>query len=198
MINRISRGISEAKMIELNFIFSLLVLTGMAILLLAAFYLQLFYHEIPCPLCLLQRVGYFGICLGIILNLRCHFSVRHEGWILLTTILLLIISVRQTLLDIYPRPGHEYIGSAIFGIHMPVWSIIVSVLLLLAYALRFIILGEGEYLQKVKLSSYPLLNKLALFLIGIIVILCAINLVSVFLQCGLDSCHTFSYRLLSN
>ena len=46
---------------------------------------------------------------------------------MLFALLLLIVSVRQTLLDITPRPGHSYVGSAVFGLHMPVWSVIISV-----------------------------------------------------------------------
>ena len=72
--------------------------------------------ELPCPLCLLQRVALFGVAFGIMLNFRHGFSYRNTGFSLLFAILLLVVAERQTLLDIYPRPGHEYIGSAILGL----------------------------------------------------------------------------------
>ncbi len=61
---------------------------------------------------------------------------QNTGFSLLFAIFLLIVSVRQSLLDIYPRPGHEYIGSAVFGLHMPVWSIIIALCLLIAFAAK--------------------------------------------------------------
>jgi len=86
-------------------------------------------------------VALLGVCFGIMLNFRHGFSYQNTGFSLLSAIFLLIVSVRQSLLDIYPRPGHEYIGSAIFGIHMPVWSIIIALTLLVAYAIKLAILG---------------------------------------------------------
>ena len=63
------------------------------------------------------------------------------------TIFLLVVSVRQSLLDIYPRPGHAYIGSPIFGIHMPVWSIIIALALLVAYAIKVTIVGSDAFMR---------------------------------------------------
>jgi len=100
------------------------------------------------------------------------------------------------LLDIYPRPGHEYIGSAIFGIHMPVWSIIIALCLLTAYAIKLAILGSYEYLREAELAEFPAIRKLASALNVYIILICVVNLVSVILQCGLGECHTFSYKLL--
>ena len=76
----------------------------------------------------------FGVAFGIMQNFRGGFSNQNTGFSLLFTIFLLIVSVRQSLLDIYPRPGHDYIGSAVLGIHMPVWSIIIALCLLIGRA----------------------------------------------------------------
>ena len=114
---------------------------------------------------------------------------------LLFALLLLIVSVRQTLLDIYPRPGHSYIGSAVFGLHMPVWSILIALAILLAFAIKLTVLGGGEQLRDARpapRSGQALPPSLSLYVIA----LCAINFVSVILQCGLGECHTFSYKLL--
>jgi hypothetical protein len=72
--------------------------------------------------------------------------------------LLVIISVRQTLLDIYPRPGHSYIGSAVLGLHMPVWSIVIATAILAAFAIKFAVLGD-EHLRDRQPS--PALGRLA-------------------------------------
>ena len=183
--------------IRLDDAFLLAVMLGIAAILTAAMTLQYANGELPCPLCLLERVALFGVCFGILLNFRCGFSGRNTGCSLLFAMLLLVVSVRQTLLDIYPRPGHAYIGSAILGIHMPVWSISIAVALLTAYALKLALLGGDEILRNADVSAQPhvkrLVDLLGLYLIALV----AINLVSVVLQCGLGECHTFGYKLLT-
>ena len=162
-----------------------------AAILTVAMVLQYYGNEIPCPLCLLQRVAMFGVCFGIIMHFRHGYSARHDGVSMLFALFLLIVSARQTLLDIYPRPGHEYIGSAILGLHMPVWSVVIAVTILLGFAVKFAVLG-GDYLRDQRPSS-ALGRLLSLYVIAIALI----NLGSVILQCGVDACHTSGYRLLS-
>ncbi|HKY86149.1 MAG TPA: disulfide bond formation protein B [Pseudorhodoplanes sp.] len=180
----------------LNYIYLLAMMAVIAGILTAAMTLQYGKGELPCPLCLLQRVALFGVCFGIMANVRGGFSYQNTGFSLLFAIFLLIVSVRQSLLDIYPRPGHDYIGSAVFGIHMPVWSIIIALCLLIAFAAKLAVLGGDQHLRDNDMKSFPLFaraaNALSLYVIG----LCAINLVSVVLQCGFGQCHTFGYQLL--
>lgn len=180
----------------LNYTYLLLVMFVIAGILTAAMTLQYVNGELPCPLCLLERVAMLGVCFGIMLNFRRGFSYQNTGFSLLFAIVLLVISVRQSLLDIYPRPGHEYIGSAIFGIHMPVWSIIIALALLIAYAIKLAILGGDEYLREADVSEFPAIRRIADILSIYVIALCLINLVSVVLQCGLGECHTFGYKLL--
>ena len=111
--------ISVERTEQINFVFLLAMLAVIAGILSAAMVMQYVYGELPCPLCLLERVALFGVAFGIIANLRGGFSYRNTGLSLLFALVLLIVSVRQTLLDIYPRPGHEYIGSTVLGLHMP-------------------------------------------------------------------------------
>ncbi len=86
-------------------IYLLGMMAVIAAILTAAMVLQYANGEIPCPLCLLQRVAMFGVCFGIILQFRHGFSYRNTGMSMIFSLFLLIVSVRQTLLDIYPRPG---------------------------------------------------------------------------------------------
>jgi disulfide bond formation protein DsbB len=181
---------------SLNYVYLLLVMLVIAGILTAAMTLQYANGELPCPLCLLERVAMLGVCFGIMLNFRHGFSYQNTGFSLLSAILLLVIAVRQSLLDIYPRPGHEYIGSAIFGIHMPVWSIIIALALLIAYAIKLAILGGDEYLREAEVAEFPAIRKIADALSLYVIAICVINLVSVVLQCGFGECHTFNYKLL--
>src|ERR1700743_2882303 len=114
----------------------LAMLLALAAVLTAAMVMQYAFGEIPCPLCLLQRYAMFGCCFGIIMQLRSPGSERGAGIGAIFAVLLLVIAVRQTLLDLFPRPGHSYVGSAVFGIHMPVWSVLIAVALLLGFAAR--------------------------------------------------------------
>ena len=180
----------------LNYTYLLLVMFVIAGILTAAMTLQYVNGELPCPLCLLERVAMLGVCFGIMLNFRRGFSYQNTGFSLLFAIVLLVIAVRQSLLDIYPRPGHEYIGSAIFGIHMPVWSIIIALALLIAYAIKLAILGGDEYLREADVSEFPAIRRIADILSIYVIAICLINLVSVVLQCGFGECHTFGYKLL--
>jgi disulfide bond formation protein DsbB len=181
----------------LNYVYLLLMMMVIAGIITAAMVLQYARGELPCPLCLLQRIAMFGVCFGIMQNFRRGFSYQNTGFSLLFTIFLLVVSVRQTLLDIYPRPGHAYIGSAVFGIHMPVWSIVIALCLLSAYAAKLAALGGDEYLNKAPPTEFPLVKRLADILSLYVIAICAINVISVFLQCGFNSCHTFGYQLLS-
>ena len=187
---------SQRLLALLNYVYLLLVMFVIAGILTAAMTLQYANGELPCPLCLLERAAMFGVCFGIMLNFRRGFSYQNTGFSLLSAILLLVIAVRQSLLDIYPRPGHEYIGSAIFGIHMPVWSIIIALSLLTAYAIKLAILGGDEYLREADLAQFSSIRKTAHLLSLYIIVICLINFVSVILQCGLGECHTFNYKLL--
>jgi len=179
----------------LTTLFYLSMLLVIAAILTVAMGYQYLNNEIPCPLCLLQRVALFGVCFGIIQNLRSGYSDRNAGWGLLFSVFLLIISVRQTLLDIYPRPGHGYIGSAVFGIHMPVWSVLIATALLIAFALKLAVLGGDAKQAGTKPGGA--LGFVAMLASLYVVALCVINLASVVVQCGIETCHTYEYRLLN-
>jgi disulfide bond formation protein DsbB len=178
----------------LNDLFQLGMMATLAAIMTAAMILQFYGNEIPCPLCLLQRVAMFGVCFGIVMHFRHGYSARHDGLSMLFALFLLIVSVRQTLLDIYPRPGHSYIGSAVLGLHMPVWSVVIAVTILSAFAIKFAVLGDENLRDR---SSPSAIGRLARLLSLYVIALALINLGSVILQCGLDACHTSGYRLLS-
>jgi disulfide bond formation protein DsbB len=170
-----------------------LMLLALAGVLTAAMGFQYLDGEIPCPLCLLERAAMFACCFGLIRQLRDGGSQRGAGIAMISTVLLLVISVRQTLLDIVPRAGHAYIGSAVFGLHMPVWSVLVAVALLIGFAVRLAILGGQNWAPKAERS---MLSRLGYGLGLYVAILCAINFISVLVQCGFGQCHTTGYALL--
>jgi disulfide bond formation protein DsbB len=177
----------------LNDLVLLAMMLAIAAILTVAMILQYYGGEIPCPLCLLQRVAMFGVCFGIILHFQHGYSAQNTGISMLFALFLLIVSARQTLLDIYPRPGHSYIGDAILGLHMPIWSVVIAMAILTAFAIKLAVLG-GEDLRDIQPS--PVLARIARLLVLYMVAIGLINFASVVVQCGLDACHTSGYRLL--
>ena len=59
--------------------FDISALIGLSAVLLVAFYYQLVLGEFPCPLCLLQRVGFIVAGVGVILNLTYGQKLRTTG-----------------------------------------------------------------------------------------------------------------------
>jgi disulfide bond formation protein DsbB len=169
------------------------MLIALTAVLTAAMVMQYAFGEIPCPLCLLQRYAMFGCCFGIVMRLRSTHSERGAGIGAIFAVLLLVISVRQTLLDLSPRPGHAYFGSAVFGIHMPVWSVLISVALLAGFAVRLAVFGAPR-----SSALSPMMIRLTQSLALYVLLICAINFVSVIAQCGMGECHTTAYVLFSS
>lgn len=184
----------------------LVMLAAVAGVLTAAMVLQIGFGDVPCPLCLLQRVALFGCAFGFIRELRGDATTegtdrdthRGTGIALGCAVLLLVIAARQALLDIVPRPGHAYVGEAVLGLHMPVWSVVIAVALLAGTAARLAHFGTPHAAPAGRDSPsrhWPLescTRGLELYL----VLLCALNVIAVVLQCGLGACHTEGYRLL--
>jgi len=185
--------IAPSTLVLLDRLVLLFLAAILSAVLTAAMVMQFAFGEIPCPLCLLQRVAMFGCCFGLLRQLRAHDSERGGGIALLFALLLMVVAARQSLLDLVPRPGHAYIGTAVFGVHMPVWSVLIGVALLLALSLRLTLFG-GQRLSPQ--AGPPPLVRATRLLEVYVVLICAINLAAVVLQCGLGACHTSGYRLL--
>jgi hypothetical protein len=138
----------------------------------------------------------FGAAFAMLQNLRHEYSSRNTGIALVFALFLLVVAVRQTLLDIYPRPGHAYIGSAVLGLHMPVWSILIAGALIAAVALKLVILGGDSHMRGARPSTFPVLGRLAPVVAVVLIGLALANFVAVVAQCGIGECHTEGYALL--
>jgi disulfide bond formation protein DsbB len=179
----------------LNYLFLAGMLVAVAGVLTAAMVIQFARGELPCPLCLLQRVALFGVGFALMQNFRV-FSHRNTGIGLLFALLLLIVSVRQTLLDIVPRPDHAYVGSAILGLHMPVWSVIIATVLIAAQAIALALFGGERRVARLHVEAFPALARVADFAAAYLIVLAVINLAAVVVQCGFGACHTDGYKLI--
>ena len=114
-----------------------LSLYAVALVLAAAFAAQLLLHELPCPLCLLQRLQFAVLAIGPILNVRFGPRPSHYALSLLAAVPGAAFSTRQVLLHI--MPGDAGYGTALFGYHYYTWALIgfAAAIVLLAAILLF-------------------------------------------------------------
>ncbi|WP_156851062.1 disulfide bond formation protein B [Bartonella refiksaydamii] len=183
----------EQKNLHFVIFMNTLGLVGLSIVLVVAFYYQLVRFELPCPLCLLQRVGLILAGCGFLLNIHHKVKYTHYGMVILGCMVTSIVAARQVFLHITPDDlGY---GSTFFGLHFYTWAFIISVLCIFAVSL-FMILGELAHKFKT-FSPFPMLGKMASFLF---VFLIAANLISTILECGGGQCadDPVRYELLAN
>ncbi|SNX29477.1 Disulfide bond formation protein DsbB [Polynucleobacter meluiroseus] len=141
-----------------------------------AFFAQFYYNELPCPLCLLQRVGFIIIGFAIVLNLRFGAHSSHYGWGILGGLVGMMVSLRQVFLHILPGdPGY---GTTFLNLHFYTWGFV-------GYA--GLIAGQAILLM---LPSREVRSKswLANTLIALFILVVAANLLSTLLECGFGPC----------
>src|SRR5262245_18665799 len=112
---------------------NVLGLYAVAAVLAVAFAAQLLLGELPCPLCLLQRIQFAMLAIGPILNVRYGPRPSHYALSLLAAAAGAAFATRQILLHIMPGdPGY---GSALFGYHYYTWAFIGFAIALVLIAL---------------------------------------------------------------
>lgn len=158
-----------------------LALAGVCVVLLMAFFWQLAYNEVPCPLCLLQRAAFVLIGIGLLLNVRFGPSPLHYGMILLASMGGAFAAGRQVLLHI--APGDAGYGSPFLGLHFYTWAAVLFVAFML-YCAIMLMLDRRRADQAIPLRG----NRLTSGIVWLFLILVAGNLVSTLLECGFGSC----------
>lgn len=176
--------------------FNMLGLFAINMILFAGFYWQIAYGELPCPLCLLQRLGLILIGIALTMNLTYGIKGRHYSLAIIGALTLATISGRQMLLHILP--GDTGYGSAVFGLHLYTVCFIIAALAIVSFA-ALIALPVNSYENN--LPGYKYLNNRSLVL-GIVFfffILVALNFVSTLAECGFSYCESdpVKYKLLS-
>ncbi|MHC2437474.1 disulfide bond formation protein B [Bradyrhizobium sp. USDA 4451] len=179
---------TDTRAVSLN----ALALYGLALLLAAAFAAQLVLHELPCPLCLLQRTLFALLAIGPILNIRFGPRPSHYALSLLTAVVGASVSTRQVLLHILP--GDAGYGSALLGYHYYTWALIgfIAAIVLLAAMLLF----DRQFDHRTAQGTAP--GKFAQGAVWLVVGLTALNVLSTLLECGLSACadNPIVYELL--
>ena len=151
--------------------------------LIGAFLVQFGQGELPCPLCILQRMAMMLCACGpayIILMARQGELTRTDfasgyGMSIVAAVSGACISIRHILLHIVPPdPGY---GSPMFGLHLYTWALIVFAAVLVVSGLNLIFIHE---LQPRKVS-YRWPSKVVIGLFGTVIVA---NVVGVFFEEG--------------
>lgn len=165
---------------------------GILVVLLVACLFQFYLHELPCPLCLLQRVGFVAIATGLLFNLRFGLRPAHYTLVLLGALFTAAVALRQIALHVIPGTG--YYGSAFLGFHMYTWSFILSVVIILYTC---VLLGFNVQYQSEPPKGHWT-RKVAHLCFVLVFCVILVNAVSVFLECGIGQCpeNPSDYKVL--
>lgn len=171
------RGASSGLLHILN----TLALAGLCGVLLFAFAWQLLYNEIPCPLCLLQRVAFVLVGVGLLLNVRFGASAPHYGITILSALGGVVVSSRQ--LALHLAPGDAGYGSPFLGMHFYTWALL-AFIATIAYCGVMLILDRSS----VDRPSPRPVGSFAQVTMWLFFVLVAANMGSTLLECGWGAC----------
>jgi len=161
---------------------------GVCGVVIGAFLVQFVGRELPCPLCILQRMAMLLAAMGPMLIIRratiagsdatADFSTGF-GMSILASVLGLAISGRQTLLHILPGdPGY---GDAVFELHLYTWAFIVFIVILLVSGLTLVM---GSMMVVGNRPGRPgAWTRITSWVLGVVI---AANAISVFVESGTD------------
>jgi disulfide bond formation protein DsbB len=168
-------------------------LYAIALVLLVAFAAQLVLHELPCPLCLLQRIQFAMLAVGPILNLRFGPRPSHYAVSLLTALAGAAFAARQILLHVMPGdPGY---GSALLGYHYYSWAFLGFAAAIVALAA--VLLFDEQFREADKPRPISAFARTAVWLVLALTVL---NVISTLLECGFAACpdNPVAYELLNS
>ena len=168
---------------DLSRLLNAIGLLGIGTLLALAFVDQIWFGDLPCPLCILQRAGLIAAGFGIALNLVFGPKPSHYGIAIIGAVASGAISLLQIAMHIVPGTGS--FGDAVFGMHLYTWAFLVAAAIVVGCAIM--LLSDRQFSRAdpmaVRLKALPL-AALVLFL-GLIIA----NVISTIVQCGLGLCH---------
>ncbi|WP_328514884.1 disulfide bond formation protein B [Ralstonia syzygii] len=163
-------------------------LFGVSAILLYAFVHQIVLHDLPCPLCLLQRGCFIAVGVGLALNLRFGSRPAHYALMILASLAGAAIAGRQILLHIVPGTGTY--GEALWGLHLYTLAFIAfSVMIAGTAVMLFLERPTGSDAGQAGASRKPApTSRAALAAVVLLAVLTLGNVVGTFLECGVGMC----------
>lgn len=160
---------------------NILALYAVSGVLLVAFAMQFALGELPCPLCMLQRVFFCAMAVGPILNLRYGPSPAHYALSMLAALAGAAVAMRQMFLHILPGdPGY---GTALLGYHYYTWAFIMFVVALAIFTLLLLFERQFEPVDAPQPRTAA-----AGMAVWLVIAVTAANIVSTFAICGPAAC----------
>lgn len=174
------------------------VLNGLALLAVTAilgmaFVWQFVYDELPCPLCLLQRVALILAGVGFLLNMRVGPSPMHYAMSIAASLGGMIAAGRQILLHI--APGDPGYGPPLMGMHFYTWAFIAFFgIIVFSILMQTADRKWGDSMLKKPVSM------LGILVMALFFIMALANTASTTLECGFGPCpdDPKSYLLLGS
>ena len=167
---------------DLSRLLNALALVALDTILVLAFADQLWFRDLPCPICILQRAGFVAVGFGLALNLMFGPRPSHYGLAIIGAMVGGVMSADQVLHYIVPGTGSY--GNAIFGLHFYSWSLI---------AFAVVVAGSGVMLmfdRQFESSSPPPLplTVFPLTAVALLALLAVGNVASTLAICGVGLC----------
>ena len=165
-----------------------LVLIILTLASFAALFFQLTLAELPCALCVMQRMGLYAISIGLLLNLSRGYHSKHYLMVILAALITSFMALIQILLHIVPGTGSY--GDALWGLHLYTWTFILCMACIIYATLAGLFVQE-----KAALISNGYFSKILFSFLFISLIL---NIISAFMESGPYLCPSDpqSYWLL--
>ena len=152
----------------------ILILSG---ILLSAFGVQFIYHEEPCPLCMLQRIGMISVAYAAVLNLWFGIRVSHYGLMLISSLFGGFVALRQ--ISLHVCPSFSTFGLPVLGLSLYTWSFIIFACVV-AYVALLLFLYDASEEEQIP----PPLSGWSKFAAALILIITLANVATTLMQCG--------------
>ena len=165
-------------------------LVMVCIILTITFVDQFYQHDLPCPLCLLQRSSFVAVGLCLCMNLLNGIKTTHYGLMILSALLGATTSLRQLFLHITPSdPGY---GHLVLGFNLYVLSLI-------AFLIIIGLIGIAMLFERGFHEAHEQPGPIKFIVVILFLILILANGISTFVECGFFACpdNPVNYYLLS-
>ncbi|MGK5595469.1 MAG: disulfide bond formation protein B [Parachlamydiaceae bacterium] len=164
------RNLNAAISVTLNFI------------ILSTFGIQVFLHEQPCSLCLLQRTCMIVVSIAALLNVRFGVKMSHYSLMLLSSILGGAIALRQVALHVCP--GEAPFGTPVLGLGLYTWAFIIFACCIMVVALLLLLFNpyKADELENFALNHWHQ------FALGLAFIIIVGNIITSLILCGVGPC----------
>lgn len=169
-------------MVQLERFLNGLIILIICGILLSAFGVEFIWREVPCPLCMLQRLCMIGAACGFLLNVRFGVKMSHYGLCLLSSLAGGTVALRQ--ISLHVCPGFPEFGLPVLGLSLYTWSFIIFACIVLSVAgLLFLYHSDEENEESPKMEGFDK------FVFSLLLIVTTANIVTTFSHCGFGPCH---------